>query len=144
MKKGIKIIRSFIALLLAAAVVNVYVTEYFCIFDKNVTGHDEELALAEPAATPHSYEAEALEQHQNKNADDDNCCNDKTASFYSSLANPAPVVITFKCFASVFSVINSALELKISNTFLVQKIFSDKSPTPRIPDIRVSIQSFQI
>lgn len=79
------------------------------------------------------------------NTKDDNCCNDDSAAFFSSLTNPtvhfpvikSPVIFIFFHSISLTEVFSNQRLAYFSN-YLVFK------PPPKIPDIRVFVQSFII
>ena len=139
------------------AVLNIYVTEYFCNIQKEVAGHHKHYheVTAEESSNHHNNDKEAeehhhvsnessAEHHHNKESKDDNCCNDKTSSFYASLSNYTTVTFNFNNLSSIFIAAFSTFELPFTSDIFSQKCFCDKSPPPKIADFRVFIHSLLI
>ena len=98
----------------------------------------------------HGHDHSSHEHDHNSNKsdeeDDDGCCSDETAAFFASVQAPTQqVTVDFKSsqFTTLYAVVNS-LFLFENNL----ELYSDKRPPPKlppkIPDIRIFIQSFQI
>lgn len=168
MNKRTKILKNFIALLLAVAVINIYVTDSYCSFTKETNHHHSDLALTEAIENHHheAEETEAVEEHHpdgqeadehhhdadqpgcdhhNDSDRDDNCCKDNSAAFFSSLVNHTVNFPILK--SSVTAIINyvhSTNELFLTNKFSTKGFVIREAPPPKTPDVRILIQSFII
>lgn len=159
MKKVPNTSKNIIALFLAVALINIYVTDFYCSFTKEAGSHHSEVSIAESAENHHSHdvnEAEIPEEnhldtdkpetnHNNDRKDTDNCCKDNSAAFFSSLVNHSlkfPVLKT-----SVIAIVNFfqlSNELFSSNSFSIKGFSFREYPPPKTPDVRIFLQSFII
>lgn len=140
MNKKIYISKLLIAALFLTAYCNILVTQLTCNLPHllEATKQDGHHHDNDDAEHDHS------DSHKHNDSKDDNCCNDKTAAFFASQINPVNPTFEFKntFFAKIiFSpncIINFPLPLNSEG------YFSYRAPPPKMPDIRVFIQSFQI
>lgn len=173
MKKLFNISHPLIALLLAVAVINIYVTDSYCSFkkeaehnpvasvssktEKNHHQHTYPAAHGQKhgALGSHHHDKQDAEEHHHtgtKDADhsksedkDDNCCKDNSSQFFSSLTNPSIHYVT-----EILPVaVNISHTCLLTEPFPFDKFSSSPEyllfrPPPNIPDIRVFIQSFII
>lgn len=155
MKKRFQIKSFIIATFFLAAYLNVFATQASCnlshLFEQTTKsthqhegGHDHHHGNGEEVP-PHHHNDKPDHHHDGKSGKKDNgCCNDKTSAFFASQGNPATSSVDFKnpiqadlIFIKAFIVLNPA----VYNT---RGYVSYKLPPPKIPDIRVFIQSFII
>ncbi|MEO5569509.1 MAG: hypothetical protein ABIT08_08755 [Bacteroidia bacterium] len=169
MKKPAVFLKNVIALLLAIAFINIYVTDSYCTLTKVTVNNHSDLVLNETEDTHHhdsADETEAAEEHQHDGQEaeehhhdadqpecdnhhdgkeDDNCCKDNSAAFFSSLVNHSVNLPVLK--TTVIAIINyvqSNNELLASNIFPTKGFVIREAPPPKTPDVRIFIRSFII
>ncbi len=140
-------IKSFItAAFFLVAYLNVFATQASCnlphFFEqatKSTSHHDN-------STDHHHGDKNALAHHHNKKGaeKDSNCCNDKTTAFFANQGNHIIYSVDFKntfCTELIFAnaLLDNNLSLSNSNCAISYSL-----PPPKIPDIRVFIQSFII
>lgn len=105
----------------------------------------------------HSHQSDSANEHSCSNGscacednclctDKDNCCKKSTTEFYTLLkTTPPPFQINLNkpllAFSILFVETVNILTLQVANPAI---FFCNKSPPPKVPDIRISIQSFII
>jgi hypothetical protein len=149
-------IKSFvIAAIFLAAYLNVFVTQASCnlshLFEQTATksshhhdgGHDHHHGNEE--VPPNHHDDKPDHHHDGKSGKkDNNCCNDKTSAFFASQGNPATSSVDFKNTYTECALINAILFVCNRPVFNTKGYVSYSLPPPKIPDIRVFIQSFII
>ena len=94
--------------------------------------------------SPSHHNHEDSSHHEEDAEKDNNCCNDKTAAFFASQGNPIVSSEDFKnTFCTELVFINTAT-VYYSPIFYNKGAASYSLPPPKMPDIRVFIQSFII
>ncbi|HKR05788.1 MAG TPA: hypothetical protein VJY62_14230, partial [Bacteroidia bacterium] len=139
MKKTSEILRPLIALFLAVAVINIYVTDFYCSFSKEAAHHPSS-ALTEQKENHHSHEVDASEEHHHHGDDaeehhhhdanqpegegphdgnnDGNCCKDNSSAFFSSLTHqPVHSVFIKAPVNPLFFQVNSINQFLAYDTF---------------------------
>jgi hypothetical protein len=149
MNRNLKPTKLIYVAILLAAYSSIYINDFLCSYDHGLVQitqqHDNR-----GGHNPHN-QTSATDQTHNRshshdnNSNDDNCCKDLTDSFLfdlSRLISPT-FELKIKTFNAPFSIYNINTQgLKNKNTqFIVQQY---KLTPPKIPDIRVLIQSFII
>ena len=151
MKNRFQIKSFIIAAVFLAAYLNVFITQASCnlshLFEQPKTahhhdGHDHHHGNEE--VPPHHHDDKPDHQHDEKSEKKGNCCNDKTSSFFASQGNPATSSVDFKNTYSEFALINAILFVCNRPVFNTKGHITYSLPPPKIPDIRVFIQSFLI
>ena len=165
MKKIAQILNSIVAVALVAAICNIYITEYLCNLRHEMADaseqhshsqshkhQDSETIAEEDHDADHDHEA-VEHQHDKKDAEhhshsgkseEGGCCKTFTSSFYSALNKPGTVQFSFsKTLLIVFAPLQ-AVSFKSWMEPRPSELFCYKSPPPKIPDIRIFIQSFLI
>ena len=152
MNKKQHILNTLIVSLFLVAFINVYVTDYLCNYahlidltgqeHTHILGHDHHHGKASVPSKEHKHK----DKHEHDKNSTDNCCNDLTTSFYSSLTNPISFNIDFTKIniGTSFSILDSSvLHYSTSNTSGGLTIHQCRPP-PKITDTRIFIQSFLI
>lgn len=168
MKKKTHIINRIAAVTLVAAICNIFITEYFCNLRhaseeasehhsrlQSKEHHHSETIAEEDHHDDNDHHHEAVEHHHDDGTTAENhshsgkpekggCCKTVTASFYSALNKPGNASFTFtKTILVVFAPFR-VISFKNWKEPRPSELFCYKSPPPKIPDIRVFIQSFNI
>ena len=151
MNKKQKILNSFVVSLFLVAFINVYVTDYLCnnahLIDltgqehDHILGHDHHHGKATAPNKEHNHS----DKHEHDNNSTDNCCNDLTTSFYSSLTNPISFNIDFNSIniGTTASILYSSLHYSTLNNSRGLTCYQCRPP-PKIADTRIFIQSLLI
>ncbi len=154
MKNRFKIKSFIIAAIFLAAYLNVFITQASCnlshLFEKTQTAahnhqnnHDHHHANED--VPPHHHDDKPDHQHDGKSEkDDNNCCNDKTSLFFASQGNPSTSSVDLKNPVQADLIFISAFIAFNPTVYNTRGYVSYKLPPPKIPDIRVFIQSFII
>ncbi len=151
MKKNKNISKLYVGVFLIAIYCNVLLTQLFCNYSHliNLAGTEREHPH-QGHDHHHGNDAVLPIEHSNKNhndsREDNNCCNDKTSSFFVSQTCPINLSFDFKntffkelvSFSNIIYVNNNFSS--IDSTYC----FPFESPPPKIPDIRVFTHSFLI
>lgn len=150
MKNVSQILKTIIVAVFIAAIGNVYLAQYLCnqahAMDltgqehSHELGHDHHHSDGNTSGAGHSHEGNPVDE----GSEDDNCCEDKTIAFFASLTNPATFHLNIKAGLTAIATDIFTLVLPYSNEVNSTPYLSYKSPPPKIPDIRVFIQSFLI
>ncbi len=150
MSKKLQILKLFIVTILLAAYSGIYITDYLCLCNLK---HPELSTLEQNhnhSKKNHHDENNAGECHNNKNSKPDgccsngcNCCKDLTSYFIADLPKLINPTLQFKVktLNTPFFIhnINIPKHEYITSQFIA---YQYKLPPPKIPDIRVFIQSF--
>lgn len=151
MKKHFQIKSFIIAVVFLAAYMNVFITQASCnlshFFDQPQTtqNHDSHDHHHGNEVPPHNHDDKPDHQHDGKSEKkDNNCCNDKTSAFFASQGNPSTSSIDFKNTYTELILINATFFICNRPVFNTKGYVSYSLPPPKIPDIRVFIQSFII
>lgn len=155
-----KYIRPFIAIAFLAIYVNVLAKNITCNWghlisevgyshsldhDHEVHGHSHSHEGNQGHDHHHSDSHHSKDHHSESDSkkDDGNCCNDETAKIFKSLSTPSQFDYNFKLveFQATNVFVLNCLSF-VPNTSPVVGNYS--LPPPKIPDIRIHIQSFQI
>ncbi|MDO9184399.1 MAG: hypothetical protein Q7W13_00185 [Bacteroidia bacterium] len=152
MKNRFQIKSFIIATFFLVAYLNVFAKQASCnlphIFELSTKstphddGHDHHHGNEEAPA--HHHDDESNDQQDKKNKKDDNCCNDKTSIFFESQGNPIVSSFDFKNVSCTELVFIKAVFIYNPLVFDIKNYASYSLPPPKIPDIRVFIQSFII
>lgn len=157
MKNRFKIKSFLIAAMFLAAYLNVFITQASCnlshLFEKTQTqsqsthshqnSHDHHHGNED--VPPHHHDDKPDHQHDGKSEQkDNNCCNDKTSSFFASQGNPSTSSVDLKNPVQADLIFISAFIAFNPTVYNTRGYVSYKLPPPKIPDIRVFIQSFII
>lgn len=157
MKNRFKIKSFLIAAIFLAAYLNVFITQASCnlshLFEETQTqshsthshqnSHDHH--HGNENVPPHHHDDKPDHQHDGKSEQkDNNCCNDKTSTFFESQGNPTTFSVDFKNTYTEFALINAIFFVCNQPVFNTNGYVSYTLPPPKIPDIRVFIQSFII
>jgi hypothetical protein len=146
-----KLSKLFIVAILLAAYFSVYITDFLCNFEHgfvqlsqqhlNKGGHDHHNDTSKPHQTHNHIGSHS---HDN-NSDDDNCCKDLTYSFIydlSKLISPT-LELKSKIFNAPFCI--HYIDVPEYEYFPSQFMaYQYNLPPPKIPNIRIFIQSFII
>ncbi|MBI1781666.1 MAG: hypothetical protein HYR66_09895 [Sphingobacteriales bacterium] len=153
MKKRFQIKSFIIATFFLAAYLNVFAKQASCnlshLFEQSTkeTHHhddDHDHHHGNEEAPPHHHNDKPDHQHDGKNEKDNNCCNDKTSAFFAGQGNPATTSVDFNLLKTDIVFINAFISMINPVVFNTRGYVSYKLPPPKIPDIRVFIQSFII
>lgn len=146
--------KSVYAWLLLLPFLSIYLINISCTIG-NLT-HDWQFFASADNDNHHQHSHEHERQHadahheHNHNSDkneeeDDGCCSDVTTAFFASVQVPphnTTVDFTTFQFTVLYAVVNHLF------TFDNLELYSDKKPPPKLPpklsDIRIFLQSFQI
>lgn len=155
MKKRFQIKSFIIATFFLAAYLNVFATQASCnlshLFEQTTKsthqhegGHDHHHGNGEEVP-PHHHNDKPDHHHDGKSGKKDNgCCNDKTSAFFAGQGNPATTSVDFKNTYTEFALINPVFFVCNRPVFNTKGHITYSLPPPKIPDIRVFIQSFLI
>lgn len=140
MNKKTSISKLLIAVLFLTAYFNVPVTQITCNLSHLLEATEQHDHHHNNDVADHNHS----DSHEHNDSKDDNCCNDKTAAFFASQTNPVNPTFEFKntFFAKIIFSTNCIINfpLRLNST----DYFTYRAPPPKIPDIRIFIQSFQI
>lgn len=151
MKNRFQIKSFIIAAIFLAAYLNVFITQASCnlshFFEQPQTahhhdGHDHHHGNEE--VPPHHHDDKPNHQHDGKSEKKGNCYNDKTSAFFASQGNPATSSVDFKNTYTELAFINAVFFICNRTVYNTKGHISYSLPPPKIPDIRVFIQSFII
>jgi len=156
-KNRFKIKSFIIAAVFLAAYMNVFITQASCnlshLFEETQTQsqsthshqHSYDHHHGNKDVPPHHHDDKPDHQHDGKSKkDDNNCCNDKTSVFFESQGNPATSSVDFKNPTQTDLIFIKAFIMFSPAVYNARGYVSYKLPPPKIPDIRVFIQSFII
>lgn len=136
-----------------AAYLNVFVTQASCnlshLFEQTAKtshhhdGHDHHHGSEE--VPPHHHDDKPDHTHDTGKKDN-NCCNDKTSAFFASQGNPATSSVDIKktVYTDLILIFISAFITFNPTVYNTKGYISYILPPPKIPDIRIFIQSFII
>lgn len=151
MKGFAYIYKSVVVVALVAAIFNTYFTEYICNIkhelaesaESHSNNKEHEHSLGNHAEDHHSSDSAKHHPHSPK-ANDENCCKGLSSKFYLALNKQVNPIFRFtKTFATVQSGFYSLAFIRCDRPS-PSDFFCYKSPQPKIPDIRIFIQSFLI
>lgn len=146
------IFKTSIALIFLCAYLNVFFAKLQCEFahivdqsgvpHEHENGHDHHHGEHEVPAHPHSDSGSDHDHDENKTKD---CCNDATASFFSAQNQTSSIQLELKSLIAEFTLFSNSSPFKfytpVANT--APFVFNKRHP-PKIPDVRIFIQSFQV
>ena len=119
---------------------NVLFTQIIC----NYLAISEKSHIHQDGLSHHVSNDETLiVKHSHKDSNDDNCCNEKTSAFFASQSNLVNSSLDIKNPFVGFSFTHTITSYNFASCTLIS-FTSSKSPPPKLPDIRVFIQSFLI
>lgn len=143
MNKNISISKLFITVLFLMVYCNVFITRLHCGFSRFLEvaeQHDQYDNHITPLA-----ENNHNKSHKHDDSKDDNCCNDKTSTFFASQINYINTSFEFKnIFFTNFTSLSKNIFVRKFHFISSLGNFSYELPPPKIPDIRIFISSFQI
>jgi hypothetical protein len=154
--KKISISKLLIAVLFLTAYCNVLVTQLSCNLSDLAEAaeqhdHHPDNDLAEHSHShshghSHGDSHSDSQSHSQKHHDykDDNCCKNKTAAFFAAQTSPVNPTFEFQNTCSADIAFSSSATVNFPLPFTSKDYFTSWDPPPKIPDIRVFIQSFQI
>lgn len=146
------IVKTSIALIFLSAYLNVFFTEIQCGFahlidqsgipHEHENGHDHHHGEHEVPAHPHS---DSGSDHDHDRTSTENCCNETTSSFFSAQNQNTSGLLDVKNLISELTHFSNASpsEFFVSEINSIPFIFNEKPP-PKVPNIRIFIQSFQV
>jgi hypothetical protein len=149
MNRKLKPSKLFIVAILLAAYSSIYITDFLCSFEFSFVQLSQQHAnLGEhnphnDASTPEQTHNDSHSHDNNPN--DENCCKDLTDSFLSDLSRliSPTFELKIKTFNAPFCIYNINISgHKYINTQFI--VYQYKLTPPKIPDIRILIQSFII
>lgn len=140
--------KSILAALFLVAYLNVFFTQVSCGFSHFY----EEIGFAQnhnEEQEHHEHEEFSAQHHDNESnhqndGKENNCCNDKTSAFFASQINYQIAKTEIKPFISELTMNAFHFVQHYESSQKGEVIISDKSPPPKISDIRVFLHSFII
>lgn len=148
--KSKKNIRVILALLLLASYVNVFALNLACnygkLFSSSHSGHNHQHEHGDHHSHKkhdHGSHHEHSKTSQDEKEDKDDCCNDEAGKVFESVFITSDNV--FNIDFSIISSLPAIFSFLTPNYNISYHSISNYSlPPPKIPDIRIYIQSFQI
>lgn len=136
------------------AMVNVYLKDFICALEHATVVH----AHIEAQPHEHNHDTDVAHKHVHQEAEHhgkghehdkkdntDDCCKDETAQFFNSLITSLtkvkPVQVSEQLALPVFYLSTAKPQFVLANTIVRLREWGHP---PKIPDIRVLIQSFQV
>ncbi len=141
-------IKSFkYAAIFLVAYLNVFITQAACnlshLFEQTEIAHHNDHDGNEEVP-PHHHDDKSDHQHNEKSEKKGSCCNDKTSDFFANQSTHSTSSVNFKNTHIVVAFINTAFFICNQTVYNSKGHISYSLPPPKIPDIRVFVNSFII